>query len=75
MRHMLRTHTPHGRREVNYGTLWTDIDVGAGTRAWDSSGSVYRGPHAGAHTTFWCDATTRGALRRHSPVDNNRDPS
>eukprot|EP00798_Chlamydomonas_sp_ICE-L_P031086 gene31086-6212_t len=36
-----------------YGTLWTNINVGAGTRPFDSSGLYIWGPMAGAFTTFW----------------------
>lgn len=41
----------HGR--APYGTLWTDLDLGAGDRAFKSSGSPHRMPHSAAYTTFW----------------------
>lgn len=40
-------------RGHNYGTLWTQLDFGKGTRSFDSGGSSNRGIHAGAYTTFW----------------------
>lgn len=41
-------------REQTYGTLWSNIDVGLGSRPFDSSGNGnYRGLHAGAYSTFW----------------------
>ncbi|HYX34137.1 MAG TPA: glycosyl hydrolase family 28-related protein [Oligoflexus sp.] len=49
----------HGR--ASYGTLWTDIDVGLGTRPFFSGGSSVRMPHSGAFTTFW-------NLRAQKPV-------
>ncbi len=42
----------HGRG--NYGTLWTKLDLGAGTRAFASGGSApLRMPHSGARTALW----------------------
>ena len=41
----------HGR--APYGTLWTNIDVGAARRPFDSGGSGNRMPHTGAYTTVW----------------------
>jgi hypothetical protein len=42
----------HGRG--NYGTLWTKLDLGAGTRPFASGGTApLRMPHSGARTTFW----------------------
>jgi hypothetical protein len=42
----------HGRG--NYGTLWTRLDLGAGTRAFASGGTApLRMPHSGARTTVW----------------------
>ncbi|MEO7093879.1 MAG: hypothetical protein ABI175_11555, partial [Polyangiales bacterium] len=41
----------HGR--APYGTLWTALDMGAGTRAFGSGGSAGRMPHTGAYSTVW----------------------
>jgi hypothetical protein len=41
----------HGR--APYGTLWTNIDMGAATRPYNSGGSGNRMPHQGAYTTLW----------------------
>lgn len=42
----------HGRG--NYGTLWTRLDLGAGTRAFASGGTApLRMPHSGARTAYW----------------------
>lgn len=42
----------HGRG--NYGTLWSKLDLGAGSRAFASGGSApLRMPHSGARTTVW----------------------
>lgn len=42
----------HHRRAVNEN-LYTDIDAGAGTRLWLSSGGEALGKHAAARNTFW----------------------
>jgi hypothetical protein len=42
----------HGRG--NYGTLWTRLDLGAGTRPFASGGTApLRMPHSGARTAYW----------------------
>jgi hypothetical protein len=41
----------HGR--APYGTLWTNLDMGAGTRPFGSGGSANRLPHSAAFSTFW----------------------
>jgi hypothetical protein len=41
----------HGR--APYGTLWTDIDIGRGSRPFDSGGAGNRLPGTGAYTTVW----------------------
>jgi hypothetical protein len=41
----------HGR--APYGTLWTNLDVGAARRPFNSGGSGNRMPHSGAYTTVW----------------------
>lgn len=41
----------HGR--APYGTLWTALDLGAGTRPFKSGGSKQRMPHSAALSTFW----------------------
>jgi hypothetical protein len=40
-------------REANYSSLFSQLDLGAGTRAFNSGGSSNRGPHAGAYNTYW----------------------
>jgi hypothetical protein len=40
-------------RGAPYATLWEDIDVGAGNRAFTSSGNAVYGPHSGAYGTFY----------------------
>jgi hypothetical protein len=40
-------------REANYASLFSQLDVGAGTRPFNSGGSGNRGPHAGAYNTYW----------------------
>jgi Pectate lyase superfamily protein len=40
-------------RDAPYGILFTDIDLGKGTRAFDSGGAGDDGAHAAAYTTFW----------------------
>jgi hypothetical protein len=46
----------HGR--APYGTLWTDLDLGKGTRAFDNGGAGNRLPPTAAYTTVW---NVRGA--------------
>jgi hypothetical protein len=46
----------HGR--APYGTLWTNLDVGAARRTFNSGGAGNRMPHTGAYTTLW---NVRGA--------------
>ena len=41
----------HGR--APYGTLWTNLDLGRGTRPFNSGGSRNRMPHTAAYTTSW----------------------
>ena len=41
----------HGR--APYGTLWTDLELGRGSRAFDSGGAGNRLPGSGAYTTVW----------------------
>lgn len=46
-----------------YENLFSDIDVGLGTRVWFSGGSVERGgPHAGVRETVWNLRTSAGAV-------------
>lgn len=40
-------------KRAPYETLYTEIDVGAGTRPWRSGGGAALGKHAGARITFW----------------------
>ena len=40
-------------KRAPYETLFTDIDLGRGTRPWKSGGGPSLGKHAGARTTFW----------------------
>ena len=46
----------HGR--APYGTLWTDLDLGRGTRAFDNGGAGNRLPPTASYTTTW---NVRGA--------------
>jgi hypothetical protein len=41
----------HGR--APYGTLWTDLDLGRGTRAFDNGGAGNRLPPTASYTTAW----------------------
>jgi hypothetical protein len=41
----------HGR--APYGTLWTDLDLGRGTRAFDNGGASNRLPPTASYTTTW----------------------
>lgn len=41
----------HGR--APNGSLFTNLDLGAGTRPFKSGGSTNRLPHSGAYSTFW----------------------
>lgn len=36
-----------------FSNLFTDLDMGAATRAFNSGGAQGAGPHSGAFTTFW----------------------
>jgi hypothetical protein len=40
-------------RAAPYSTLWTELDLGAGTSAWKSGGAGNRGPHSAAYDTLW----------------------
>ena len=40
-------------RAAPYENLFTDIDVGRGSRLWSSSGDKCAGPNSGARETFW----------------------
>lgn len=40
-------------RAAPYATLWTEMDFGAGTRPWRSSGNTIRGPNTAAYCTLW----------------------
>ena len=42
-----------GHKRAPYETLYTEIDVGKGTRPWTSGGGASLGKHLGARTTFW----------------------
>jgi len=52
-------------RGQNYGNLFTDLDLGKGTRAFSSGGKADRGPHAGSFTTYW-------RVYRSGPKDASR---
>jgi hypothetical protein len=41
----------HGR--APYGTLWTDIDLGKGSRAFNNGGASNRLPPTASYTTVW----------------------
>jgi hypothetical protein len=40
-------------RDAPYGILFTDIDLGSGTRVFNSGGAGDDGAHAAAYTTYW----------------------
>ncbi len=40
-------------RNAPWANLYTDLDVGNGSRLWDSSGAVGRGPHTARELTVW----------------------
>ncbi len=40
-------------REFNFSSLFENLNLGEGGRAFESSGTSTRGPHAGAYTTYW----------------------
>jgi hypothetical protein len=40
-------------RNAPWANLYTDLDVGDGSRLWTSSGSVGRGPHTARELTVW----------------------
>jgi Pectate lyase superfamily protein len=50
----------HGR--AAYGSLWTNLDLGAGKRPFGSGGSGNRMPHSGAFSTFW-NLTARNPMK------------
>jgi hypothetical protein len=56
----------HHRRAVNEN-LFTDIDAGAGTHLWRSSGGDALGKHAGARNTFWNIRAARS--QAYPPMD------
>ncbi|HEY0709120.1 MAG TPA: hypothetical protein VGG33_20085, partial [Polyangia bacterium] len=41
----------HGR--APYGNLWTNLDMGRGSRVYNNGGAANRLPPAGAYNTFW----------------------
>ncbi len=49
-------------REANYSSLFSQLDLGAGTRPFNSGGSNNRGPHTGAFNTYW-NLTATGPLQ------------
>ena len=51
----------HGRSP--YGTLWTALDLGAGTRPFASGGNADRMPHTGAYSTVWNLVASRPLTR------------
>jgi hypothetical protein len=40
-------------RAAPYTTLWTELNLGSGSRAWVSGGAGNRGPHTAAYDTLW----------------------
>ena len=54
-------------REANYSSLFSQLDLGAGTRPFNSGGSSNRGAHAGAYNTYW---NIRAARPLQLPPDN-----
>lgn len=55
-------------RDAPFSNLFTDIDVGDGTRLYQSSGSGCAGPHTGARETFWNIKSTEW-IYTPAPVD------
>ena len=54
-------------RAAPYLTLWTELDVGKGTRVWKSGGAGNRGPHTAAYdTSGTCTARRRCRCRRRT---------
>ena len=54
-------------REANYSSLFSQLDLGAGTRPFNSGGSSNRGAHAGAYNTYW--NIRAGATLQLPPAD------
>lgn len=52
-------------RRAPYENLFTDIDVGEGTRIWENGGDEADGPPSGVRATFW---GIRGAHIKELPV-------
>ncbi|KAL4434078.1 hypothetical protein ABPG75_000519 [Micractinium tetrahymenae] len=40
-------------RAATHNNLFTNLDIGMGTRPWESGGAKWRGAHCGANTTWW----------------------
>lgn len=53
-------------REANYSSLFSQLNLGAGTRPFNSGGSRNRGAHAGAYNTYW-NITASQALQGPEP--------
>ncbi len=51
-------------RRAPYENLYVNIDAGAGSRLWTSSGGLGLGKHCGARGTFW---NVRSAMPQHYP--------
>lgn len=51
-------------RRAPYENLFVNIDAGAGSRLWDSSGGAALGKHCGARGTFW---NIRASVPQHYP--------
>lgn len=51
-------------KRAPHANLFTDIDIGAGTRPWQSGGGADLGRHCGAWTTFWDIRAPRSFARR-----------
>lgn len=56
-------------RMFPYATLFTEIDLGAGTTPFRSGGKLIRGPHSGAFTTFWNIWADNSFTRHYDPQD------
>jgi hypothetical protein len=49
-------------RDAPFENLFTDLDVGIGTRLYESTGNPLTGPHSAARETFWNLRLASGAL-------------
>ena len=57
-------------RNKPFANLWSDIDVGIGSRIYESSGAGFNGPHSGAWETFWNIRSSAWTLPPIPPMSN-----